>query len=212
MEVPRGEAALPIPLPGRLDRALKEWAVAVRALREGRQVILLRKGGVREAEGEFTVDARDVLLFPTFEHQIEQPGSIQPCYEEWKTDEEARRPKGESVRIEAWARITDILLVRDFDALFTFPMQHIYSEKFLRFRVENDPDKPLYCLFLRAYELPRPVTVPMAMDYYGCRSWITLTEPVSTVGSVPALSDHTYSERVRVTRRLLSGGSNVALR
>jgi len=192
-------------LPTTLSTSLKEWAVAVRALREGRQVLLLRKGGIREAEGEFTVEARDVLLFPTFEHQMEQPGTIQPCYESWRADEEKRRPAEGLVRIEAWARITDILLVRDFDALFRFPSQHIYSDALLKYRMENEPHKPLYGLFLRCYNLPAPVTVPMEPDYYGCRSWISLAEPVALAGATPALSDHTYAERVRVTRRLLTG-------
>ena len=73
--------------------------MAVRALREGRQVILLRKGGIREAEGEFVVEARNVLLFPTFEHQMEQPDTLQPCYGAWRDEEQARRPPGENVRI-----------------------------------------------------------------------------------------------------------------
>jgi len=192
------------PLPKSLTMALKEWAVAIRALREGRQVMLLRKGGIREAEGEFVVEARDVLLFPTFEHQIEQAGTLQPCYGAWREDEEKRRPKGEQVRIEAWARITDILRVEPerFPKLFTFPSQHIYGDAFLRFRTENDIHKPLYAIFLRAYDLAEPITLPMEPDYYGCRSWITLTDEVSLAGATPALSRHTYEERVRVTRRI----------
>ena len=49
-------------LPQTLTVALKEWAVAIRALREGRQVMLLRKGGIREAEGEFVVVAGTFLI------------------------------------------------------------------------------------------------------------------------------------------------------
>ena len=192
-------------LPASCSTALKEWAVAIRALREGRQVFLLRKGGIREAEGEFMVEARDVLLFPTFEHQMEQAGTLQPCYEAWLTDEQQRRPEGESVRIGAFASITDILIVQNFEALFALKSQHIFSDAFLKFRVDNDSHKPLYCLFLRAYDLAQPVTLPMEMNYYGCRSWIELTESVSLEGAAPALSDHTYAERVRVIKeRLLS--------
>jgi hypothetical protein len=44
----------------------------------------------------------------------------------------------------------------------------------------------------------------MEMDYYGCKSWIHLSELISTEGSIPALSDHTYNERVRVIQRILS--------
>jgi len=91
-----------------------------------------------------------------------------------------------------------------FPALFTFPSQHIYGDGFLKFRTENEPHKPLYCLFLRTYNLAEPVTLPMEPDYYGCRSWITLTEELSLAGATPALSRHTYEERVRVTKRILS--------
>ena len=179
--------------------------MAVRALREGRQILLLRKGGIREAEGEFTVEARDVLLFPTYLHEEEQAGTLQPCYETWLDEEQARKPKGENVRIEAAARITDILRITDFDALYRLGSQHIYSERFVRYRVENEPRKPLYGLFLRAYDLPAPVTLPMEMDYYGCKSWITLAEPIATEGVIPAMSDDAYAERVRITRNLLAG-------
>ena len=44
----------------------------------------------------------------------------------------------------------------------------------------------------------------MEMDYYGCRSWITLTEPIRTEGAVPAMGDAAYAERVRITRELLT--------
>ena len=192
-------------LPQSLAVALKEWAVTIRALREGRQILLLRKGGIREEGGEFEVQTRDVLLFPTYEHQWEQAGMLQPCYGSWLREEQRRKPSGENVRFDAWARITDIIPVRNFKALYTLKSQHIYDDALLRFRTENDPQKPLYVLFLRTYELPSPMTVPMEMDYYGCKSWISLTESVATGAANPVLSDHTYSERVRVTRRLLTG-------
>jgi len=195
----------------RLTVALKEWAVAVRALREGRQIVLLRKGGIREEGGEFEVQARDVLLLPTYEHQIEQAGTLQPCYGSWLQEEERRRLPGEQTRIDAWAHITDIVIVQRFEALYTLKSQHIYDDSFLRFRTETDPHKPLYALFLRTYELPQPVVLPMEMDYYGCKSWITLKEPITPADSKPVLSDHTYSERVRVMKRLLLGDDTTSV-
>jgi len=191
-------------LPDRLDVALKEWAVAIRALREGRQVMLLRKGGILDANGEFSIEARDVLLFPTFIHEEEQANSLQPCYGAWGEEEMKRRLPGEVVRFDAWARITDSFLIERPEALYTLASQHIYSDAFLRFRIENEPHKPLFALFLRAYELPKPVVIEMQPDYYGCRSWIRLESPIATEGSTPCLGDHTYAERVRVTRRHLT--------
>lgn len=194
-------------VPPTLSTALKEWAVAVRALREGRQIFLLRKGGIRETSGEFEVEARNVLLFPTYIHADEQPDALQPCYSAYRTQEDARRPNGETVRIEAFARITDAFVVTNFDALFRIHNQHIYSDSFLRFRTTNEPYKPLYCLFLRAYDLAAPVTLPLEPDYYGCKSWITLNEPIPTAGAVPAMRHTAYEERARVTRYLLTEGA-----
>jgi hypothetical protein len=58
--------------------ALKEWAVAVRALRDGRQTLLVRKGGIREETREFRVQADEFLFFPTYEHQnVDQ---LQPAF------------------------------------------------------------------------------------------------------------------------------------
>jgi hypothetical protein len=36
--------------------AFKEWAVTVRALAEGEQLLTLRKGGIREPEKHFKLD------------------------------------------------------------------------------------------------------------------------------------------------------------
>ena len=49
--------------------AFKEWAVTVRALAEGEQLITLRKGGVREERKPFEFEHDRFFLYPTFEHQ-----------------------------------------------------------------------------------------------------------------------------------------------
>lgn len=47
--------------------ALKEWAVVCQALAEGKQIFILRKGGIQEKE--FQVKDQEFLLYPTLEHQ-----------------------------------------------------------------------------------------------------------------------------------------------
>src|SRR5579884_1921814 len=51
------------------DRAFKEWAVACEAMAEGRQILLIRKGGLREEGNTFTVNDPEFFLLPTYEHQ-----------------------------------------------------------------------------------------------------------------------------------------------
>ena len=58
-------------LPEICQMALKEWAVTVRALAQGTQVLLLRKGGIHETDKNFRVIHPEFLLYPTYEHQRE---------------------------------------------------------------------------------------------------------------------------------------------
>ena len=51
-------------------QALKEWAVVVKALEDGEQYILFRKGGILDPG--FSVESSEFLLFPTFEHQTKE--------------------------------------------------------------------------------------------------------------------------------------------
>ena len=49
--------------------AFKEWAVTVRALAEGEQLVTLRKGGIREPSKHFALEHDRFFLYPTFDHQ-----------------------------------------------------------------------------------------------------------------------------------------------
>src|SRR2546425_4794896 len=49
--------------------AFKEWAVTVRALAEGEQLLTLRKGGIRETDKHFSLEHERFFLYPTFDHQ-----------------------------------------------------------------------------------------------------------------------------------------------
>src|ERR1700733_11667756 len=49
--------------------AFKEWAVIVDALGRGDQILILRKGGISEGRGGFTIEHSRFLLFPTLFHQ-----------------------------------------------------------------------------------------------------------------------------------------------
>ena len=61
-----------------LNIALKEWAIICDLLLEGRLALLLRKGGIREANGpgEFELEQPRFLLFPSWMHQ--RPEMIEP--------------------------------------------------------------------------------------------------------------------------------------
>lgn len=190
-------------LKNELTTALKEWAVVQKSLLEGHQIILLRKGGLIEDTGDFDLKARQFLIYPTYEHETERAGDLQPCFGQWLREEEARKlPPGE-IRIEAAAEVSDVVRVSDRAKLLHLAPQHIWSPQFIDGRYDWEPYKPVFVLLLRAYRLPSPVVLPVLRSYGGCRSWIELAEPLSTAGAVPAVSDERYARRRELTLQLL---------
>lgn len=186
-----------------LTIALKEWAVVQRSLLEGHQIILLRKGGLTEETGDFDLRANQFLLYPTYEHETERAGDVQPCFGQWLREEEARKPLPTEVRIEAAAEVTDVVRVDNRDRLLALAPQHIWSPQFIHGRYDWEPYKPVFVLLLRAYHLAEPKTLPVRREYGGCRSWIELAEPIATAGAVPAISDVRYARRRELTLSLL---------
>lgn len=190
-------------LSNELTTALKEWAVVQRSLLEGHQIILLRKGGLVEDTGDFDLRARQFLLYPTYEHEAERTGDVQPCFGQWLREEEARKTLPTEVRIEAAAEVTDIVRVDNRERLLNLAPQHIWSEQFIHGRYDWVPYKPVFVLLLRAYRLAEPRLLPVRREYGGCRSWIELAEPITMTGAISAVSDERYARRRELTLQLL---------
>ena len=191
-------------LQNELTTALKEWAVVQRSLLEGHQIILLRKGGLIEDTGDFDLKARQFLIYPTYAHETERAGDLQPCFGAWLKEEEDRKRPPVEIRIEAAAEVSDVVRVDDRAKLLTLAPQHIWSQQFIDGRYDWEPYKPVFVLLLRVYALASPVVVPVTRAYGGCRSWIELEAPISTAGAVPAVSGERYARRRELTLALLS--------
>jgi hypothetical protein len=170
--------------------ALKEWAVLCRALEEGRQVLLLRKGGIYESSGEFEVEHRRFLLFPTYLHQKRE--HLKPA--EHATLEE-RDAEPQQVRLSAAGEVTDIIQLRARAQMEALADEHIWTPALIDMRVSYRPENPLYLLLVRIYRLPEPVTIENTPAYAGCKSWIPLQSPIDVRGAVPALADDAYERR-----------------
>lgn len=177
-----------------LTAALKEWAIAVDALSQGKTILLLRKGGIRETGGTFTVPYRQVWLYPTYEHQ--KPHLLKPEY----GDRVSEVPSGwhpETVAIQSWAEITHTLPVQESGAVEKLLPFHVWNEQFVTERLNWKPKTPLYLLLLRVYRLPEPVQIPYRDAYGGCRSWIELGTELETEGAIALLSDQEYEAQVQ---------------
>ncbi len=191
--------------PDTLTTALKEWAVVQRSLAEGHQILLLRKGGLVEERGEFDLRAPWFILYPTYEHETERAGDVQPCFGQWLAEEEAQKPARDAIRLTLAAHCTDVVRVDDRAKLLKLSPQHIWSPQFLHGRYDWEPYKPVFALLLRAYLLAEPRTLPVRPEYGGCRSWVTLSEPIPMAGATAILPDEHYARRRELTLRLLTG-------
>ena len=74
--------------------AFKEWAITVRALAEGEQLLTLRKGGIREENKHFEIEHDRFFLYPTFDHQ-RNDSSATPMPELRRALEEGVWPENE---------------------------------------------------------------------------------------------------------------------
>jgi len=180
--------------------AFKEWAVVVDALGAGEQILVLRKGGIREERGQFHVDHREFWLFPTQYHEAES--SIIPSKRLRLREIAAAAPKG-FVDIEHYAVADAALRISDAAALRRLQGRHIWSEPVLQERFAFGREPGLHALLIRVYRRPAPVRLPMCESYGGCKSWVELGEALSTEGLTPVLAEVEYTaQRDEIRDRL----------
>jgi hypothetical protein len=175
--------------PSTLDVALKEWQVVCRALESGRQILLLRKGGIFEAKRGFEIKHREFLLFPTYLHQ--QRGMLK---DEALGEMQVRSAEPERVEIRAAGMVTDIVPVESRGQIDTLEDQHIWTAPLIDMRFNYKPKNPLYLLLVRAYRLTEPVTIDNAPAYAGCISWVPLDRPIGLEASTAVLDDPAYEK------------------
>lgn len=172
-----------------LSVAFKEWAVICQALEQGRQTILLRKGGIAEDGGEFQVEHQRFWLFPTYTHQ--QQTGIRSEAQSLLDQAELDRPAPGIVRLRSWMEVNAIHWVEDEAALLRLAPMHFWSEATVRQRFAYR--RPgLFVLLGRVYQLEKPVEIEDHADYQGCKSWVPLKQGISVEGSTPVVSDEDF--------------------
>ena len=176
--------------PNDLQVALKEWASVCAALSRGRQITLLRKGGIYESAGEFEIEHRQFLLFPTYLHQNAAM---------LKSDEHAALTKlatePAKIEISLAGAITDIIPMTSRAAMNALDDEHIWTSPLIDMRFNYRPENPLYLLIVRAYALGQPVTIDNTPAYAGCKSWVPLEQAVATADATAVLNDAEYARR-----------------
>ena len=170
--------------------ALKEWAIICKALEDGKQMLLLRKGGIMEYRKGFEVKHNEFLLYPTFEHQsiesikAEYKEKLKEILEEQnkyyynnrkKIDKDNKNFNTASNNIiKLLAKVEDVIEISDKLTLSELRDYHIWSDEYVTMRMNYNPSKPMSVLLLRIYKLRKPLIVDINDKWAGCKSWIDI--------------------------------------
>ena len=187
--------------------AFKEWAVTVRALAEGEQLLTLRKGGIREENRHFELEHERFFLYPTFDHQRQDlvreshRPELRRALEEgvWADGEpplgaldlDGGIAQPDRVRIRAWAEVAAHYTITDFRCVDALSPFYVWTPDYAEKRLAWKRRHPLHVMLLRTYRIPRPVTVKVREEYGGCRSWLELQRDLPFEGT-PVLADEEF--------------------
>ena len=180
-------------------KALKEWATVVRALENGNQTVLLRKGGILETASGFNVESRKFFLFPTYEHQ--DNASLKSQYYGYLSDARENKPKEGINRITSFAEVVEEKDLGSMEKINRLSSFHIWSDSYIVERMNWMPEKPMKVMFLKVFMI-HPIEVPILPDYHGCKSWIELN--VNPESGKSVLSDAELQENLSEFRRIVN--------
>jgi hypothetical protein len=173
--------------------AFKEWSGVCDALLEGRQSIIVRKGGISEAAGagSFAPEHPAFWLYPTWSHQM-----VQGLRTGEKTA--AAPGSGDSVPIRALARVELAGMAENEQALDALEEFHVFTQETMlkRFHYRRPG---LWVLCARVWRRERAVNVAVTPEQAGCKTWVILPEPLSTAGLLPVFDDKDWAA---IRRRL----------
>lgn len=200
--------------------ALKEWAVTTRALEAGRQIILLRKGGLldpateKAESGAFTLEYSNFWLQDTFLHQDQN--LVKPENRDLFEKIEAKLLKAERetensafgnlaesrnearrfLRLQTFARVERVWDFGPDDEEKLLRAPHIWSRAYFDIRFSYKPQSPLLCAALRVYRCETPHLVPLRAEFAGCRSWLELGEDLPLKNPRAALNDDEFAAQI----------------
>ena len=178
-----------------MSAAFKEWAVVCESMGDGRQSIILRKGGIAEGKEGFSFQHKEFYLFPTWFHEqlsktvLPETTSIPPQLED---EVEIRY----SVTLD-WTRlVTDLNLLR---GLRPF---HVLHDRVVEERFNYDEKQGVHVALVRVFRLEPPRRLAMRKEYGGCRSWVAIPDfEEGTMVSV--ISDEEHARRRKRLLELL---------
>lgn len=172
-----------------IRHAFKEWAVICRALAEGRQSLILRKGGIAEEGGIFRPEHARFWLYPTYVHQ--QRDGIKPEALPLLQAAQAEQPPSGTLRLSHFVDVCDTTFIDSLETALKLDPFHQWSPDTVTKRFAyREPG--LFVLTVRVFRIPRAHDVPLKPEFDGCRTWVELDEALSIERAEPVLGERDH--------------------
>ncbi len=168
-----------------MNIGFKEWAIVCKALGEGSQRVIVRKGGIAEGRQGFRFEHPEFFLFPTLFHE-------QIAKTRLPSDTPVPAAEPGLVRIDLLARVEWTRLLTDWEAVRRIAPFHILSEKLVRERFDYGGSPGVNIAFVRVFRLDEPRILEDRPAFGGCRSWVDLPGPSAGIGRSPIVDDEEH--------------------
>ena len=179
--------------------ALKEWATVVKALEQGKQTVILRKGGILETASGFNIESKKFFLFPTWEHQ--ETKHVKPEFHEFLNSILNKKPEEGFNKISSYAEVLYEKDVKSNDVINNLLPFHVWSDSYIQERRNWMPEKPMKAVFLKIIKIPE-FNLPLQPEFSGCKSWIELNSNFQEGES--ALKDNKIEERLQKFKEIVN--------
>lgn len=178
-----------------MTAAFKEWALVCEALGNGRQSLIVRKGGIAEGREGFSFRSREFLLFPTWFHEQLASTKLPP---ETAIPDQLE----DEVEISFAATVERTAVLTDLAQVHRLAEMHVWRDSVIEERFHYDEAPGVHVAFVRVFRLDPPRRLKMEKKYGGCRSWVELPE-ADGCALVSVISDEEHERRRALLDRLL---------
>ena len=179
--------------------ALKEWATVVKALENGDQTVILRKGGILETASGFKIESKKFLLFPTYEHQTAE--GIKPQFHKYLDVIKKEKPENGHSKITSYAEVLHEIDLDSEEKIKALSPFHIWSDSYIKTRMNWMPEKPIKAVFLKITKIPE-MEIPIKSEYQGCKSWIDINEEANF--GEPVLSESKLNSKLEQFKEIVN--------
>ena len=178
--------------------ALKEWATVVKALEQGKQTVILRKGGILETASGFSIESKKFFLFSTWEHQGTK--HVKPEFHDFLNEVLNKKPDEGTNKISSYAEVLYEKDVKSNDVINNLSSFHVWSDSYIQERKNWMPEKPMKAMFLKTIKIPE-FDLPLIQEFSGCKSWIELNSNFQEGES--SLKDNEIDEKLEEFKEIV---------